>query len=68
MYKVDACSQAIYEESAQAVNILDSVTVPEHYILATTINPNSTLDVRRKQGYTNYLPVYLMNSSTSSIY
>ena len=49
MYKVDESSQALYDQSLLAVTTLDSLKVEEHYILATTDNPKSLLDISRKQ-------------------
>jgi hypothetical protein len=50
MYKVDETGQAVYNESLQAVDILDSIKVEEYYLLASTPKPESRLDGNRKQG------------------
>lgn len=49
MYKTDGASQDIYEEAVVCGHIMDSLKVEEQYISANTSNPDSLLDVRRRQ-------------------
>jgi hypothetical protein len=49
MYKTDMASQAIYEEAVCCVNILQGLKVEEQYITTTTKQPESLLDVSRRQ-------------------
>ncbi|XP_060551398.1 uncharacterized protein LOC132712970 [Ruditapes philippinarum] len=49
MYKTDASGQALFEESMLAVSILDGLKLDEHHVISTTNEPESLLDVSRRQ-------------------
>lgn len=49
MYKVDEDGQALFEESVCAVNTLDCLKLEEEYVLASTSEPESLMDVSRRQ-------------------
>ncbi|XP_060604284.1 uncharacterized protein LOC132757110 [Ruditapes philippinarum] len=49
MYKTDASGQALFEESVLAVSILDGLKLDEHHVISTTNEPESLLDVSRRQ-------------------
>lgn len=53
MYKLDKEGLQKYKEAEGVVNILDYIKVDEKYALANTTNPDSMLDIERRQ-YKNH--------------
>ena len=49
MYKVDEESQTTFKETVGALVILDTLRLDEQYVKATTTNPDSLVDIDRRQ-------------------